>query len=125
MVVFTSITIENFKRFTGEHTIPLSGKGPITVIAAENGVGKTTVLDAFYLALHGKKGIQMRKNELDFNFEEWLSNAFSSTAELNSGYMMIRVKLEMKSPEIGTVAVDRKYWIHPESFVTNEELNQY
>ena len=123
MVVFTSITIENFKRFTGEHTIPLSGEGPITVIAAENGVGKTTVLDAFYLALHGKKGIQMRKNEPDFNFEEWLSNAFSSTAELNSGYMMIRVKLEMESPEMGTVTVDRKFWVHPESYKTNEELN--
>ena len=123
MVVFTSITIENFKRFTGVHQIPLSGEGPITVIAAENGVGKTTVLDAFYLALHGKKGIQMRKNESDFNFEEWLSNAFSSTAELNSGYMMIRVKLEMESPEMGSIAVDRKYWVHPESLETNEELN--
>jgi DNA sulfur modification protein DndD len=123
MVVFTSITIENFKRFTGVHQIPLSGDGPITVIAAENGVGKTTVLDAFYLALHGKKGIQMRKNESDFNFEEWLSNAFSSTAELNSGYMMIRVKLEMDSPEMGLIAVDRKYWVHPESHETNEELN--
>ena len=123
MVVFTAITIENFKRFTGEHTIPLAGEGPITVIAAENGVGKTKVLDAFYLALHGKKGIQMRKNEGDFNFEQWLANAFSSTAELNNGYMMIRVKLEMDSPEMGTIAIDRKYWVHPESYETNEELN--
>jgi len=123
MVVFTAITIENFKRFAGEHTIPLAGEGPITVIAAENGVGKTTVLDAFYLALHGKKGIQMRKNEGDFNFEQWLANAFSSTAELNNGYMMIRVKLEMDSLEMGTIAIDRKYWVHPESFETDEELN--
>ena len=55
MVTFTAIHIENFKRFCGEHRIPLAGKGRINVIAAENGVGKTTVLDAFYLALHGKK----------------------------------------------------------------------
>ncbi len=65
----------------------------------------------------------MRKNEGDFNFEQWLANAFSSTAELNNGYMMIRVKLEMDSLEMGTIAIDRKYWVHPESFETNEELN--
>ena len=123
MVVFTSITIENFKRFVGEHTIPLSGDGPITVIAAENGVGKTTVLDAFFLALHGKKGIQMRKNESDFEFHQWLGNAFSSTAKLNSGYMVIRVKLEMKSSEMGEIVIDRKYWVHPDSLEINEELN--
>ena len=44
MVLFTQLKVENFKRFKGEHILPLHGKGPITVIAAENGVGKTTLL---------------------------------------------------------------------------------
>jgi DNA sulfur modification protein DndD len=101
----------------------LSGEGPITVIAAENGVGKTTVLDAFYLALHGEKGMKMRKNETDFVFEKWLANAFSSTAELDSGYMFIRIKLEMSSPELGPIIIDRKYWVHPETLATSEDLN--
>ena len=36
MVEFTRITLENFKRFKGQHSIPLKGEGPITVIAAAN-----------------------------------------------------------------------------------------
>ena len=62
MVLFTQLKVENFKRFKGEHTLPLRGEGPITVIAAEMG-GKTTVLDAFYLALHGEKGMKQRKQD--------------------------------------------------------------
>ena len=40
MVLFTQLKVENFKRFKGEHILPLHGEGPITVIAAENGVEK-------------------------------------------------------------------------------------
>ena len=125
MVTFTAIHIENFKRFCGEHSIPLSGKGQINVIAAENGVGKTTVLDAFYLALHGKKGMKMRKSEPDFNFGAWLANAFSSAGELNHGYMEVGVKLDMEAPELGyeSISVARKYWIHPDSYEITSDLN--
>jgi len=125
MVTFTAIHIENFKRFCGEHSIPLSGKGQINVIAAENGVGKTTVLDAFYLALHGKKGIKMRKSESDFHFADWLANAFSSAGKLNHGYMEVGVKLDMEAPELGyeSISVARKYWIHPDSHEVTSDLN--
>jgi DNA sulfur modification protein DndD len=125
MVTFTAIHIENFKRFCGEHRIPLAGKGRINVIAAENGVGKTTVLDAFYLALHGKKGMKMRKSEPDFNFGAWLANAFSSAGELNHGYMEVGVKLDMEAPELGyeSISVARKYWIHPDSYEITSDLN--
>ncbi len=125
MVTFTAIHIENFKRFCGEHRIPLAGKGQINVIAAENGVGKTTVLDAFYLALHGKKGMKMRKNEPDFHFGAWLANAFSSAGKLNHGYMEVGVKLDMEATELGydSISVARKYWIHPETHEITSDLN--
>lgn len=125
MVTFTAIHLENFKRFCGEHTIPLSGPGQINVIAAENGVGKTTVLDAFYLALHGKKGMKMRKTEPDFHFGDWLANAFSSAGKLNHGYMEVGVKLDMEAAELGydSISVARKYWIHPETHAITSDLN--
>jgi len=125
MVTFTAIHLENFKRFCGEHMIPLSGPGQINVIAAENGVGKTTVLDAFYLALHGKKGMKMRKSEPDFHFGAWLANAFSSAGKINHGYMEVGVKLDMEAPELGyeSISVARKYWIHPDTHELTSDLN--
>ena len=36
MVTFTRLSMRNFKRFSGEHHIPLHGDGRVTVIAAQN-----------------------------------------------------------------------------------------
>ena len=53
MVEFNRLTIRNFKRFSGEHHIPLSGDGRVTVVAAQNGLGKTTMMDAIHVSLYG------------------------------------------------------------------------
>jgi len=124
MVRFTSLSVENFKRFVGQHSVPLAGDGPITVIAAENGVGKTTLLDAFYLALHGQKGIEMRKNSIDFNFNSWLFNAFSSTAKFDGGFGKIGVRLEMETEE-GFTVIDRQYWLDQSTVEYSVEENLY
>ena len=44
---FEELRITNFKRFAGTNIFPLKGEGNVTIIAAKNGVGKTTVLDAW------------------------------------------------------------------------------
>jgi len=124
MVVFTQIKVENFKRFKGEHTLPLTGDGPITVIAAENGVGKTTILDAFYLALHGEKGMKQRKQDPVFSFNTWLKNAYSSTADWANGFGKIGVRLEMDTSE-GEVAIERQFWLEETSEDVTEETHLY
>ena len=124
MVVFTQIKVENFKRFKGEHTLPLTGDGPITVIAAENGVGKTTILDAFYLALHGEKGMKQRKQDPAFSFNTWLKNAYSSTADWANGFGKIGVRLEMDTSE-GEVAIERQFWLEETSEDVTEETHLY
>ena len=123
MVRFLSLTVENLKRFSGVHTLPLSGEGPITVIAAENGVGKTTLLDAFYLALHGRKGITLRKGS-GVEFNQWLFNAYASTASFEGGYGKLAVRLEMETEE-GNVAIDRQYWLEQASGEVSEEEHLY
>ena len=42
-----SIVIENFRAFHGEHTIDIAhdDKKSVTVIVAENGIGKSSILD--------------------------------------------------------------------------------
>ena len=124
MVVFTQIKVENFKRFKGEHVLPLTGDGPITVIAAENGVGKTTILDAFYLALHGEKGMKKRKQDPAFSFNTWLKNAYSSTAVWDGGFGKIGVRLEMTTNE-GVVAIDRQFWLEESTDEVTEETHLY
>ena len=55
MVIFTKLSIQNFKRFSGRHEIRFtSGEGRLTIIGAENGLGKTTLMEAFHIALYGK-----------------------------------------------------------------------
>ena len=124
MVVFTQIKVENFKRFKGEHTLPLTGDGPITVIAAENGVGKTTILDAFYLALHGERGMKQRKQDPAFSFNTWLKNAYSSTAGWDDGFGKIGVRLEMETSE-GEVAIERQFWLEEHTEEVTEETHLY
>ena len=124
MVVFTQLKVENFKRFKGEHVLPLTGNGPITVIAAENGVGKTTILDAFYFAFHGEKGMKKRKQDPSFDFATWLKNAYSSTAVWEDGFGKIGVRLEMTTNE-GMVAIDRQFWLEESTDEVTEETHLY
>jgi len=108
---FTSLQIRNFKRFAGENHIPLSGEGQVTVIAAQNGVGKTTVLDAFHLTLHGKRVFKERYPGKQFN--EWIHNAYSIESE-EEEYPYIQFALELSDPIHDDVRVQRTYWLLPE-----------
>ena len=65
-MLYQELRIINFKRFAGTNVFPLMGNGNVTIIAAKNGVGKTTVLDAFNLVLHGSQGIKKRYFKIRF-----------------------------------------------------------
>lgn len=53
------LKLENFRQFKGEQTMVLSDlrERNITVVHAENGFGKTTLLNAFRWALYGNEGL--------------------------------------------------------------------
>ena len=60
------IELENFRGWRGKHTIEFSTdpKRPVTLILAENGTGKSNILEAIMWCLHGEMPVQAkRKNE--------------------------------------------------------------
>lgn len=56
-MILEKLTLENFRQFYGRQEIIFSGYKDrnVTVIHAENGFGKTTLLNAFLWVLHGSK----------------------------------------------------------------------
>jgi len=114
MVVFSRLIIRNFKRFSGEHIINLRGKGPVTIIAAKNGDGKTTTMDAFHISLYGKRGFQYLYPGI--NFDNWLKSAYSVDA---NGENNILLSLEIQDPILGPIKITRTYWL-----LDNNDSNQ-
>lgn len=81
---FEELTLHNFGIYRGRHTLNLSvepGK-PIVLIGAMNGGGKTTILDALQLALHGKFARCSNRGPLGYEaFLKRAINRYSDPAE--------------------------------------------
>ena len=108
MVRFTQLSISNFKRYAGHHDLPLdAGEAGLTVIAAQNGVGKTTTLDAFFLAMYGKRGFRARYQGVAF--DAWLNQAYAIDAVDED--RAISFALDMVCPVHGDVRIERTYWL--------------
>ena len=107
IVSFTKLSVRNFKRFSGHHEIALSGDGRVTVIAAENGVGKTTLMEAIHLAIYGKRGFSYLYPKESFS--DWLESAYSVDAESEDKHILLA--LEMNDPIIGRIRVARTFWM--------------
>jgi DNA sulfur modification protein DndD len=117
---YKELRITNFKRFAGTNILPLIGNGNVTIIAAKNGVGKTTVLDAFNLALHGSQGIKKRYPRTGFKFDEWLRKTHNTTIEGED--CQVGVQLTLVDSTIGEVMIKRDYWFEREGGSVDMEL---
>ena len=100
MVTFTRLSMRNFKRFSGEHHISLHGDGRVPVIAAQNGLGKTTMMDALHVALYGKRGFAHIYPSKDF--QDLLGKAHSVDAD-DSGSVVLA--LDMQDPVLGNIRI--------------------
>jgi len=61
-VIFKALEIENFGLYAGRQCLDLqTGRGrPIVLVGGTNGAGKTTILEAFTLCLHGRRALGPR-----------------------------------------------------------------
>ena len=107
LVHYKELRITNFKRFAGTNILPLMGDGNVTIIAAKNGVGKTTVLDAFNLALHGSQGIKKRYGKTGFKFDEWVRKTHNTT--ITGEDCQVGFQLTLVDPTVGEVMIKRDY----------------
>lgn len=107
MVQFTQLSIQNFKRFSGRNVIDLNpDEGRLTVIAAKNGLGKTSILESIHLALYGKRGFLSLYPNSDYF--DWIRKAFSVEPDSSE---KLSIVLTMKDPAIGEIRITRTYWM--------------
>ncbi len=118
MVLFKNLFIRNFKRFSGEHHIPLSGDGRVTVIAAQNGLGKTTLMEAIHVSLYGLNGFTYLYPDRDYL--DWIFRAYSVDADDSEKVLL---SLEMEDPVLGVIKITRTYWILDEEGSIEEETS--
>ena len=89
------IIIGNFRRYHGLNRIKLGNKGTISIIAAQNGVGKTTILDSIFLGLYGSKGYEKRIQETgNLVFSEWLIRSALNVKARHDDFPVISFKLK-------------------------------
>ena len=99
------------------HAEPAGYHGPYaTVIAAQNGLGKTTMMEAIHVALYGKRGFSHIYPDKDFL--DWLGKAHSVDAD-DSGSVVLA--LDMQDPVLGSIRISRTYWMLEESMGGVEE----
>jgi DNA sulfur modification protein DndD len=108
LVEFERLRLRNFKRFSGDHNFQLRDEGQMTVFAAQNGVGKTTLMDSIHIVLYGKRGFVKRYPKV--NFKHWLANAYSIEAP-KSDYPEMQFSLDIKCPIRGKIIIMRRYWL--------------
>jgi DNA sulfur modification protein DndD len=79
-----SIRLKNFRQFYGDQIIKLAGSGEknVTLIHAENGVGKTTLLNAVLWTFFGATTKKFEQKERILNFEAEREGDRTATVEV-------------------------------------------
>jgi len=85
-MIIDEITIHNFGVYLGRHTVslkPKNAKKPIILIGGLNGVGKTTFMDAFQLALFGK--FSNCSNRGSLAYDKYLQKSIHNSVDPKDG----------------------------------------
>lgn len=96
---FTKIVLHNFGLYKGTHILNLSpqqGIKNITLIGGLNGRGKTTILDAVFIAFYGNRATQAIQDKKATSYSKLLTSRFNKEAEDNEAYVEVDCILEEK-----------------------------
>jgi len=84
-MIIDEIKLRNFRQFYGDQTIECASekKKNVTLIHAENGVGKTTILNAVMWAFYGETTDRFEQSNDIINYEAIKENKKSATVEVS------------------------------------------
>ncbi|MCW5841692.1 MAG: DNA sulfur modification protein DndD [Caldilinea sp.] len=143
-MIIHSVTLENYGIYAGIHTFDLTPKGdgpyqqPIILLRGQNGVGKSTLMEAIRLGLHGKLslGNRVTQREYDYYLERRIHRAgdgqSASFAAVSLAFEHIflgkrhqyRVRRSWSKPN-NRLESDLGLWVDEEWRTEDEEENEH
>ncbi|ATY84457.1 DNA sulfur modification protein DndD [Kyrpidia spormannii] len=119
-MVIKSITLNNFGVFLGKQTIELyNGRGdgkPVTLIGGLNGCGKTTILDAIFLNLYGKRSPRLPRGE---SYSDYLRSLISVGIDGKQEESWVELVMEVPDGNDFTALRVRRSWKERQVRVTD------
>lgn len=143
-MIIHSITLENFGIYASKHTFDLTPQGdgpfqrPIILLRGQNGVGKSTLMEAIRLGLHGKLSLGNRTTQKEYELYlerrihrggDGESAAFAAV-ELIFDHIFLghrhlyRVRRSWAKPN-NRLTSDLKLWIDDEPIERDEDESEY
>lgn len=101
-MIFNKITLTNFRQFKGTHSFEFSTGKSITLIIADNGVGKTTFLQAFRYCFYGESPNYLKLP----NLQELLNN---------------QIKFELKELDVADMSVEIEFAFQNTIYIVKRE----
>jgi DNA sulfur modification protein DndD len=143
-MIIRSITLRNFGIYAGSHTFDLTPQGdgpfqqPIILLRGQNGVGKSTLMEAIRLGLHGKLSLGNRttQKEYELYLERRIHRAANGQSAPFAALQLAfdhtflgqrrhyRVQRTWAKPN-SRLSSEMKLWIDEELSANDEEENEY
>lgn len=118
-MIFEKIELHNFGIYRGTHRLTLDkqdGNKNITLVGGMNGRGKTTLLDAIFLTIYGKRSMPLIQDNVK-NYSTLLRNYVNKSATDRWTYISVTINLE---DDVSTRLVVTRRWVLRERGVTEE-----
>lgn len=106
---FSNIELYNYGIYKGKHSIALQNqidRKNITLIGGMNGRGKTTILDAIFLCLYGRKSVEYITGKKEA-YSLFLKDRINKSAAVPSAY--IHLVMELDDDSNTTISIKRSW----------------
>jgi DNA sulfur modification protein DndD len=103
-MIFKKIKLHNFGIYRGDHELQLDKitNKNITLVGGMNGRGKTTILDAIFIAFYGKRALPLIQDEVK-NYNNLMARFINKSATDQWTSVSVTIDLEDDGPTVLTI----------------------